>query len=723
MNEINRNRIGTDASGTTKVGNGVGIVLGQQSNNTIIGRPVTVDKTGSIVGPPGPGNVISGNKSHGIQILQSATNKIHGNFIGVQANGTQALPNDGNGIEIANSADNEVGGAIDRRNVVAKNGQNGILVVGPLSKGNTITDNRIGRDNAGAKMPNTKEPVKFIDADPMMNRVDRNEIAFSGSPGVNVLAGLGITISQNSIVGDAGLPIDLNGDGPTPNDYGNPGQGIFPDADVGPNMLQNYPDLTSALVAAGQTTVQGTLSSTPNTTFVLEFFGNSVVNGASAQGEMFLGDTVVTTNASGYISFVVTVNKAFGNFVTATATDPAGNTSELSPAVYMDLAEPGNLLAAGPDAGKQPLVKIFYADTGLERLRFLAYEASFSGGVRVGMGDVNGDGFPDLITAPGAGRAAEVKIFSGTNGSLIRTHSPFAGFSGGAYVAAGDLNFDGYADVLIGSGAGLNGSLIVYSGANGAELGSGAPYEATFTGGIRVALGDVTGDGYADVITAPGAGRLAEVRVFNGQTGVYVRSHFPYFDFTGGAFVAAGDTTLDGFTEILTGPDSGYAPLIVLYDGNSGSTLGAGLAYDPAFSGSVRVAIGDANGDGVPDLVTGPGAGLGPEVKAFSGVTGVLLSSFLAYEPGFTGGIFVAASSTTGGGNGGEGALQGAGAATAGGDQGPRETDRVFSRLTVPTVAPVPPLSSPFIIDGLTLADLAQLYRLNPRAPLRWRTR
>src|SRR5262249_7804634 len=110
------------------------------------------------------------------------------------------------------------------------------------------------------------------------------------------------------------------------------------------------------------------------------------------------------------------------------------------------------LLATGPDAGGPPLVKGVDAVTVGERYPFLAYTRRFHGGVRVAVGDSNGDGTPDVITGPGAGGGSQVRVFNGSNGNpLAGTLGSFnafaAGQTDGVFVAAADVNGDGKADV------------------------------------------------------------------------------------------------------------------------------------------------------------------------------------------------------------------------------------------------------------------------------------
>ena len=152
----------------------------------------------------------------------------------------------------------------------------------------------------------------------------------------------------------------------------------------------------------------------------------------------------------------------------------------------------------------------------------------------------------------------------------------FDGFYGGIYVAAGDVNGDGHADVVVSADAGGGPRVKVYSGSDIAMFDFFA-YPSNFTGGVRVAAGDVTGDGKADLITrVPGAGR----------TSVYLTWR----------------------------PSSPEGVLRMIFTGNP---LGSFFAYHASFTGGVFIAAGDVNGDGKSVWVTGAGAGGGPHVQVF----------------------------------------------------------------------------------------------------------
>jgi len=291
------------------------------------------------------------------------------------------------------------------------------------------------------------------------------------------------------------------------------------------------------------------------------------------------------------------------------------------------------------------VVKVFTARTQTDVMSILPYTSSFSGGVRVAVGDVNGDGAPDIITGSGPG-AAQVKAFSGRDQSLLRSFLPYSGFSGGVFVAAGDVNGDGRDDIITGSDATGAPHVKVFDGNTGVELASFFAYPVGFTGGVRVAAGDVNGDGRADIITGVGAGSGPHVKVFDGATGGQIRSFFAFdVAFAGGVFVASGDINSDGLADIIVGAGPGGGPQVKVFSGDTTAELLSFFPYPAGFAGGVRVAAGDLNGDGRAELLTAPGPGALPEVRVFDGITTNQTVSFLAYPAAVTNGIFVGAAS------------------------------------------------------------------------------
>ncbi len=316
------------------------------------------------------------------------------------------------------------------------------------------------------------------------------------------------------------------------------------------------------------------------------------------------------------------------------------------------IAQPGRLYAVGGDLNGPPLVHVYDAATGELKFEIAAYVPGFRGGVRTATGDVNNDGVEDIITGVGAGGGPHVKVFDGRSGAEIASFFAYdAGFTGGIFVAAGDVNGDGRADIITGADAGAGPHVRVFSGAGYGELASFLAYHESFRGGVRVAAGDLDGDGRADIITGPGAGALAHVRAFDGETLAEVASFVAYGSvatlrearealvsgYIGGIFVAAGDLDGDGRAEIVTGASANSH---VKAFGADQSERASFLAFGPVFTGGARVATGDVNGDGRADLLVGAGLTGGPHVIGFDGLTRATLTSFFAL-PGFVNGVFV----------------------------------------------------------------------------------
>ena len=176
-----------------------------------------------------------------------------------------------------------------------------------------------------------------------------------------------------------------------------------------------------------------------------------------------------------------------------------------------------------------------------------------------------------------------------------------------------------------------------------------------FFGGVRLAAGDVTGDGTDDLVTSPGPGGGPNVKVFDGRSRstTPIQSFMAYDPrFTGGVYIAVGNIdNSNGAAEIITGAGAGGGPHVKVFRAQSNLILASQFfAYEPTFTGGVRVATGDVNGDTHLDIITAPGPGGGPRVRAFNGPLvatnnfspNVVLDDLFPYEPNFFGGLFVA---------------------------------------------------------------------------------
>jgi len=357
-------------------------------------------------------------------------------------------------------------------------------------------------------------------------------------------------------------------------------------------------------------------------------------------------------------------------------------------------------VAVGAGSGHEPFVNI-YDGSGNLLVTFNAYDTTFLDGVNTVLADINNDGVMDrVITGAGQGGAPHVKIFD--IGALTAAASPTTHlvtdprplsefmaydvlFRGGVNVGTGDVDGDGAADIITGAGPTGGPHVKVFSGADGGQtlLESFFPYDTAFQGGVRVAGADLGGDnggdpgshkGTAEIITTPGPGGSANVRMWRHITGDLTPSNignlsgdqvFP--GFFGGTFVTGGFFTHNHsgpepgsnppaedfvFADIAVSADFGGGPQVRIFRLDTvdpttnqfifvpannivpGDAVGADpdanyqaqypltsfFPYSVNFRGGARVAlVYDLNGDGRDELATAPGPTGSSEIRVISG--------------------------------------------------------------------------------------------------------
>ncbi|GAC1471701.1 MAG: hypothetical protein NVSMB9_18150 [Isosphaeraceae bacterium] len=322
-NVIAGNFFGTDVSGTLAQGNGFGVVLITGAHDDTIGARNSSDFAGR--------NLVSGQFRAGIGIGYDGgtdNNVVAGNLIGTDRTGASSL---GGGFSLAGSGFGVIIGASVRSTQIG----------GVDAQANTIAFN----PGSGIWSP---ENFQFGTGSPQGTRITGNSIYANGSL-YGPVRGLDIDLGGNWLVGSTGDPLDLafgpvrvNASGPK----------------VGPNLFAPFPALTSATYSGANTKITGTLQkSFPNKEIKLEFFANRQANPSGyGGGEVLLGSfpvstdsagnllsspnpsVVITTDASGKRSFTVSLPKVDLSrpYLSATATDPSGNTSEFSHVIQVN---------------------------------------------------------------------------------------------------------------------------------------------------------------------------------------------------------------------------------------------------------------------------------------------------------------------------------------------------------------------------------------------------
>jgi parallel beta-helix repeat protein len=333
-NTVQGNFIGTDASGTLPRAIAFTGISVSSATNILIG--------GS---SPGARNVI-GACGTGIFLQSSSGHLVQGNLIGTDVSGHYNLGCTSDGMDMQACSFTTI-----RGNLIGNNAAYGLFLQGCAT--NTIQGNWIGTDPTGAfVLGNGKDGINLQTSSSTTiggaSVGAPNVIEFNNGVGVNILSGGSNFISANSIFDNAGLGIDLGNNGITTNDVS--------DVDTGANQLQNYPVLTSVLSAFGSLQVQGTLNSQSGTTYRLEFFSTPSWDATGIpEGQTYLGATNATTDGGGNAAFSVSFQVALASntVVTATAADPAGNTSEFSFASALSFGPSSVSLAIARDGNTE----------------------------------------------------------------------------------------------------------------------------------------------------------------------------------------------------------------------------------------------------------------------------------------------------------------------------------------------------------------------------------
>lgn len=366
-----------------------------------------------------------------------------------------------------------------------------------------------------------------------------------------------------------------------------------------PGVLANDSDAENgtltATVVADVNPTQGTLTLAPNGGF-----------------------TFIPANGfTGAVTFTYRVSDGTTN------SDPATVTINVTPSGKTTV----RLHAHGADLGGSPTVTV-YGEDGTTKFTINAFDAEFKGGVSVATGDVDGDGTDDIIVGAGLGGFPLVRVFSGaTQQELFNLMAFDRSFRGGVEVAAGDVDGDGKADIIVGSGVSSIPTVNVYSGSHHRLIQTFLAFDRDFRGGVHVAAGDLDGDGRADIVTGAGPGGSSQIAIYKGGTSQIMQSFLGMPEgFAGGARVAVG--TFNARPAVFVAAGYGGVPVVQTFDYQSNTLVAAFMAFDnnqapPAFmappaSAAAKQAAEDFN---VPQLAEPGGVRIASERQVDGGTT------------------------------------------------------------------------------------------------------
>jgi len=290
------------------------------------------------------------------------------------------------------------------------------------------------------------------------------------------------------------------------------------------------------------------------------------------------------------------------------------------------------LTGPGPGPDNPPQVRLFDPLAGFSEplLDFTAYGVSRYG-VNVAVGDLTGDGRPELVTGagPGAMFGPQVRVFDVTGATMHADFFAYGTMRWGVKCTVGDIDGDQVDEIVTTPGPGEAFGPHIRGwdndGTDHFQAMGGVSFMAygTVNYGANAACGDIDGDGIDEIITGAGPGPVfgPHVRAFNvdgaAATAIPAVSFFAYDTNRFGVNVSCGDIDGDGFDEIVTGAGPGemFASHVRAFDYDAFRVAAmpgvSFFAYGQALSYGVNVACGDVDGDGVDEIVTAPGPGEG----------------------------------------------------------------------------------------------------------------
>lgn len=276
------------------------------------------------------------------------------------------------------------------------------------------------------------------------------------------------------------------------------------------------------------------------------------------------------------------------------------STIELAPhdgLLLLRRSEPGEIRGSAFENGS--FLRMYDAQGHQPQNGFFAQRLDAPSGALMLFADLNGDAADDTVVA----RNGVVLVRFGSGASSV-VFTPFGkGYTDGVSIAVGRfMQQTPESHLVVARENGGPPEVRVFS-ANGNLRSRWEAYARVFSGGVRVAVGDLNGDGLNEIVTGAGPGGGPHIRIWKSDGGVWGGSFFAFDPSErGGVSVAVGDVDRDGKDEIIVASGQGAIPRVRLFDFKGTLKREIVLGTQPVAAG-LRVSVADVHGDGTKEML------------------------------------------------------------------------------------------------------------------------